>query len=86
MGPWAKAVVDALGVGHQSVSDTVSGLRVEPSLVTARVDGRAVTLSAPPSVFTVVLLPSAVVLMVMLSVPVPALRLTVSARLTASAP
>ncbi len=48
MGPWAKAVVDALGVGHQSVSDTVSGLRVEPSLVTARVDGRAVTLSAPP--------------------------------------
>ena len=48
MGPWAKAVVDALGVRHQSVSDAVSQLRVEPSLVTARVDGRAVTLSAPP--------------------------------------
>ena len=50
MGPWAKAVVDALGTGvrHRLVSDTVSELRVEPSLVTARVDGRTVTLSAPP--------------------------------------
>ena len=48
MGPWAKAVADALGVGHRSVSDTVSQLRVEPSLVTAQVEGRAVTLSAPP--------------------------------------
>jgi hypothetical protein len=30
------------------VSDTVSGLRVESSLITARVDGRQVTLSAQP--------------------------------------
>ena len=47
-GPWARAFADALGVRHQEVSDTVSELRIEPSLITARVDGRPVTLSAPP--------------------------------------
>jgi hypothetical protein len=47
-GPWTRAFLDATGVRHQEVSDTVSGLRVEPSLITARVDGRAVTLSAQP--------------------------------------
>jgi hypothetical protein len=49
MGPWARMFIDAFdGVGHQLVSDTVSDLRVEPSLITARVGGRSVTLSAPP--------------------------------------
>ena len=49
-GPWARAFLAALpdGVGHQEVSDTVSGLRIESSLITARVDGRQVTLSAQP--------------------------------------
>ena len=49
MGPWARAVVDALAVaGGTGATEAVSQLRVEPSLVTARVDGRSVTLSAPP--------------------------------------
>jgi hypothetical protein len=48
MGPWAKALLDTLGVRHLKVSDTVTDLRVEPSLITARVEGRPVTLSAPP--------------------------------------
>ena len=49
-GPWARAFVAALpeGVRHQEVSDTVSELRIESSLITARVSGRAVTLSAQP--------------------------------------
>lgn len=48
-GPWARAFAAQFeGVRHQEVSDTVSALRIEPSLITARVDGRAVTLSAQP--------------------------------------
>lgn len=47
-GPWARAFLDALDVGQQEVSDTVSRLRIESSLITARVDGRPVTLSAAP--------------------------------------
>ena len=48
MGPWARAFLE--GVGHQEVSDTppVTELRIEPSLITASVDGRRVSLSAPP--------------------------------------
>ncbi|HET7128153.1 MAG TPA: hypothetical protein VFJ93_03660 [Gaiellaceae bacterium] len=47
-GPWARAFVNALGIGHQEVPDTVSELRIESSLITARVAGRPVTLSAHP--------------------------------------
>jgi hypothetical protein len=47
-GPWTRAFLDATGVGHQEGADTVSELRVETSLITARVDGRSVTLSAQP--------------------------------------
>lgn len=48
MGPWAEAFLK--GVRHVEVSDTsaVTHLRVEPSLISARVDGREVTLSAQP--------------------------------------
>ena len=48
MGPWAEAFLK--GVRHLEVSDTsaVTLLRVEPSLISARVDGREVTLSAQP--------------------------------------
>jgi hypothetical protein len=50
MGPWAKSFLDALGYRPPAVSDSspVADLRVEPSLISARVDGRRVTLSAPP--------------------------------------
>jgi hypothetical protein len=49
-GPWTRAFLDATGVGvrHQKVSDTVSALRVESSLITARVGDRQVTISAQP--------------------------------------
>jgi hypothetical protein len=47
-GPWSRAFLDALGVRHEEVSDTVSELRIEPSLITARVSGRPITLSATP--------------------------------------
>ena len=49
-GPWTRAFLDAAGAGvrHQEVSDAVSELRVETSLVTARVGDRQVTLSAQP--------------------------------------
>jgi hypothetical protein len=47
-GPWTRAFLDAIGVGHQEVSDAVSELRFGPSLITARVGGRPVTLSAQP--------------------------------------
>jgi hypothetical protein len=50
VGPWAKAFLDALADRTPPVFDTppVTGLRVEPSLISALVDGRRVTLSAPP--------------------------------------
>ena len=50
MGPWTKALLDVLdGARHQDVSEpAVTDLRIEPSLVTARVEGRRVALSAPP--------------------------------------
>lgn len=47
MGPWAQALLAAVGVTSEGAAE-VDGLRVEPALITARVDGRAVTLSAPP--------------------------------------
>lgn len=46
MGPWARAFA-ALQARDASLL-TVTDLRIEPSLVTARVDGRRVSLSAPP--------------------------------------
>ncbi len=46
MGPWARALLDALP--GSVAGRTVSDLRVEPALITARVDGRPVTLAAPP--------------------------------------
>jgi len=50
MGPWAKAFLAALGCQTPTVSDTssITELRVDPSLISARVDGRQVSLSAPP--------------------------------------
>jgi len=48
VGPWALAVLDAFGARHRDVSGTVTDFRVQPALVTARVDGREVALSASP--------------------------------------
>jgi hypothetical protein len=48
VGPWSKALLDALRVPPQGDGDPVSGLRIEPSLISAHVDGRTVTLSAAP--------------------------------------
>ena len=50
MGPWAKAFLEAVGRRTTEVSDaaSVDELRIVPSLISARVDGRPVTLSAPP--------------------------------------
>jgi hypothetical protein len=47
-GAWSLAVLDAFGVRRTAVAGAVTGLRVEPALITARVDGREVALSAPP--------------------------------------
>ena len=47
-GPWTRAFLASLPEGVEQVSDTVSALRIEPSLITATVDGRPVTLSAQP--------------------------------------
>jgi hypothetical protein len=44
VGPWARAFLGGLTGAPEGVTE----LRVEPSLVTARVDGRRVSLSAPP--------------------------------------
>jgi hypothetical protein len=46
-GPWTRAFLDATGAGA-GAGDTVSELRVETSLITARVGDRQVTLSATP--------------------------------------
>ena len=46
-GPWTRALLAALGAGTDGGRE-VTDFRVEPSLVTARVDGRRVALSAPP--------------------------------------
>jgi len=50
VGPWAKAFLDALGCRTPRTSDTssVAQLRIEPSLISAQVEGRQVTLSAAP--------------------------------------
>ena len=50
MGPWAKAFLDTLGSQTPQVSDTtsVAQLQIDPSLISAEVDGRPVTLSAAP--------------------------------------
>jgi hypothetical protein len=45
-GPWARAFAAVL-IRNPS-QGTVTELRIEPALITARVDGRSVTLSAPP--------------------------------------
>jgi hypothetical protein len=45
-GPWARAFADRFDA--QEAAGAVAELRVEPSLITARVDGRDVTLSAQP--------------------------------------
>ena len=45
MGPWTKALAEALGGGQSELE--VEGLRVEPGFVTARVGECTVTLSAP---------------------------------------
>jgi hypothetical protein len=47
MGPWARSFATRYQAPEVSGSG-VTELRVEPSLITARVDGRAVTLSAQP--------------------------------------
>jgi hypothetical protein len=47
-GPWARAFLETWGQTPQGADPVVSELRVEPSLITARVDGRSVTLSAQP--------------------------------------
>ncbi|HZU21067.1 MAG TPA: hypothetical protein VE982_07585 [Gaiellaceae bacterium] len=46
MGPWARSFLAALDC--HPARGRVTELRVEPSLITAKVDGRRVTLSAPP--------------------------------------
>jgi hypothetical protein len=52
VGPWTRAWLGGAGgtrgVGHLEVPDTVSELHIEPSLITAEVDGRPVTISAQP--------------------------------------
>jgi hypothetical protein len=48
MGPWAKAFLDAMSAAHASETSGVTELRIDPSLISARVGGRQVTLSAPP--------------------------------------
>lgn len=48
MGPWANAWLSAAGLGAGSGGSSVRGLRVEPSLITAEVDGRPVSISALP--------------------------------------
>jgi hypothetical protein len=47
-GPWARALLERHQLTAPAPTAVVTDLRVEPSLVTARVDGRPVTLSAPP--------------------------------------
>ena len=48
MGPWSRAFLARYHVPAEDGDAAVSDLRVEPSLITACVDGRPVTLSAPP--------------------------------------
>jgi hypothetical protein len=47
-GPWARALLERHQLTAAAPTAVVTDLRVEPSLITARVDGRPVTLSAPP--------------------------------------
>ena len=47
-GPWAAGLLRHVRGGAAETSEPVEALRIEPALVTARVGGRAVTLSAPP--------------------------------------
>jgi hypothetical protein len=47
-GPWARAFLDRYQVPEVPGTGVVAELRVEPSLITARVGDRAVTLSATP--------------------------------------
>ena len=47
-GPWARLFADRYQLRQVPGTGVVEGLRVEPSLITAQVDGRPVTLSAQP--------------------------------------
>ncbi len=47
-GPWARALLGHVQGQSLDMAAAVEELRVEPSLITALVDGRRVTLSAPP--------------------------------------
>ncbi|MGN6799777.1 MAG: hypothetical protein ACTHKS_16670 [Gaiellaceae bacterium] len=47
-GPWARLFAQTWGQTPQGPDPLVTDLRIEPSLITARVDGRSVTLSAQP--------------------------------------
>jgi hypothetical protein len=47
-GPWAREFADRYLARGRVPGTEVRELRIESSLITARVDGRAVTLSAPP--------------------------------------
>ena len=48
MGPWARAFLDRYRQAQVPGTAVVEQLRIDPSLITARVDGRPVTLSASP--------------------------------------
>src|SRR3954453_21354249 len=45
MGPWTKKLLEVLGGAESDL--VVEDLRVEPGLITARVEGETVTISAP---------------------------------------
>lgn len=48
MGPWARAFLEKFGSPTGVDTSEVRDLRIEPSLITARVGDETVTLSAPP--------------------------------------
>lgn len=48
MGPWARAFLEKFGSPTAVDTSEVHDLRIEPSLITARVGDETVTLSAPP--------------------------------------
>jgi len=48
MGPWARAFLEKFGSPTDVDTSQVRDLRIEPSLITAKVGDETVTLSAPP--------------------------------------
>jgi hypothetical protein len=48
VGPWTRAFLDLWDRAPLGSDPVVTDIRVEPALITARVDGRRVTLSAQP--------------------------------------